>query len=282
MKSEPFLLLHLFSVCVAWQSSLTRRHREGHIFYCRQQKIPRLGLKTSNFKYSTDVNCISDAVTFFMLPVAYVTGRWHLSANFLYCGWTAAGLTGLWHRRCGLESHGQFRFSYNNVISRYCLAWKISLWKALCVLKVLLESPCTESIVLGQDWPVFATSCRAGSGGPVLWLIRARTVVDTDPLIILISLKMLVLASRWLDACPLVSKEKERTAVSWMPRTWFYLHKPGVSLIKSWFCWLIGVWKRSFWLATLKPTSTPLLFGFHFTPHLFELVKWTLSVYLQY
>ena len=138
MKSEPFLLLHLFSVCVAWQSSLTRRHREGHIFYCRQQKIPRLGLKTSNFKYSTDVNCISDAVTFFMLPVAYVTGRWHLSANLLYCGWTAAGLTGLWHRRCGLESHGQFRFSYNNVISRYCLAWKISLWKALCVLKAVV------------------------------------------------------------------------------------------------------------------------------------------------
>lgn len=75
MKSEPFLPLHLFSVCVAWQSSLTHRHQEGHFFYCRQQKIPRLGLKTSNFKYSTDVNCISDAVTFFLHAAGAICNR---------------------------------------------------------------------------------------------------------------------------------------------------------------------------------------------------------------
>lgn len=49
-------------------SSLTPRHwgGGGHFFYCQPQKIPRLGLQSSNFKCSTDVNCVSDAVTFFL------------------------------------------------------------------------------------------------------------------------------------------------------------------------------------------------------------------------
>ena len=135
---EPFLLFHLFSVCVAWQSSLTSRHWEGHFFYCQQQKIPRPDLQSSNFKYSTDVNCIPDVVTFFLYAACGLCNREHLSANFFSYGWTMAGLMGLWHRGCGLESHRWFRFSYDNVSSRYFLALKISLWKELCVLKAVV------------------------------------------------------------------------------------------------------------------------------------------------
>lgn len=77
MKGEPCLLLHLFSVHVAWQSSLTPRHWRGggHFFYCQPQKIPRLGLQSSNFKYSTDVNCVSDAVTFFLHAASGLCNR---------------------------------------------------------------------------------------------------------------------------------------------------------------------------------------------------------------
>ena len=40
--------------------------------------------------------------------------------------------------------------------------------------------------------------------------------------------------------------------------------------------------KEEFLASGSETHVTPLLFRFHFTPHLFELVKWTLLVYLQY
>lgn len=47
---------------------------------------------------------------------------------------------------------------------------------------------------------------------------------------------------------------------------------------------LLANWclKEEFLASGSETHITSLLLGFHFTPHLFELVKWILSVYLQY
>lgn len=147
MKGEPCLLLHLFSVHVAWQSSLTPRHWAGGggggegvtSFTANRRKFPGLVWKVqiSNIAPMSTV-FLMRWLSFSMLPVAYVTEGGHLSAHFLSHGWTMAGLMGLWHRGCGLESHRWFRFSYDSVTSRYFPAWKISLWKELCVLKAVV------------------------------------------------------------------------------------------------------------------------------------------------
>lgn len=104
---------------------------------------------------------------------------------------------GLWHRGVVWRVIDGLGF-HTTVSLQIFLAEKYPYEKELCVLKAVVWNLHVQKPLAG-----FATSRRGRSGGPVSDQSRARTVVSTDPLhIILIYLKILILASRWLKPVP--------------------------------------------------------------------------------
>ena len=127
------------SLCV-WLDNQVLHLGTGRVtsFTANSRKFPGLVWKVQISNIAPMSTVFLMAVTFFLHAAGGLCNREHLSANFFSYGWTMAGLMGLWHRGCGLESHRWFRFSFDSVTSRYFLALKISLWKELCVLKAVV------------------------------------------------------------------------------------------------------------------------------------------------
>lgn len=97
----------------------------------------------------------------------------------------------------GLGSHNQSGCSQDDAISRCSLAWKILCWEEGGVCPQSCGPQLSHmTSALGQVWPLSVLSQEgrwAGESG----LIRARTTRSSGPLVTLISVKPLPLASWW-------------------------------------------------------------------------------------